>query len=238
MARKLYDLAGARDGLRFSPYCWRIKMALKHKGLDWEEIPWRFTEKNVIAFAGSTTVPVLVDGDTVIADSWNIARHLESKYPPAPLFGGPQAEAHALFIKLWCEQTLNPQILRLIVMDLFARIHPKDKGYFRSSREARFGKPLEAFVVPPEEGLPPFRASLGPARATLEKQPFLGGESPSFADYCLFGVFQWARAMSPIELLEPGDGVHAWRARLLAAFDGFASRLDAARAPGAGSMPG
>lgn len=230
MARTLYDLAAARDDLRFSPYCWRIKMALKHKGLAWEEIPWRFTEKDVIAFAGSTTVPVLVDGDAVVADSWNIARHLESRYPHAPaLFGGPQGEAHALFIKFWCEQTLNPQILRLIVMDLFARIHPKDKDYFRSNREARFGKSLEALVVPPDAGLPPFRASLAPVRAVLEKQPFLGGNGPSFADYCLFGVFQWARAMSPIELLESGDSVHAWRARLLGAFDGFASSVDAAR---------
>lgn len=225
MPRMLYDLAAARDEVRFSPYCWRVKMALAHKGLEWEEIPWRFTEKSVIAFAGSTTVPVLVDGETTVADSWNIARHLEARYPQAPtLFGGPQGEAHALFIRLWCEQTLNAQVLRLILMDLFARIHSKDKEYFRSSREARFGRPLEAHVVPPQQGVPAFRASLGPARAVLEKQTYLGGERPSFADYCLFGVFQWARAMSPVELLDPDDSVHAWRARLLDAFDGFAGK--------------
>ena len=231
MSRTLYDLAGASDDLRFSPYCWRIKMALRHKGLEWQETPWRFTEKNVIAFAASTTVPVLIDGDTVVADSWNIAHHLEASYPQAPaLFGGAQGEAHALFIKFWVEQTLNAQLLRLIVMDLYARIHPKDKDYFRSSREARFGKSLEAHVIPPEQGLPPFRAALAPVRAVLEKQPYLGGQQPSFADYCLFGVFQWTRAMSPIELLESGDSVYAWRDRLLGAFDGFASRLLPARA--------
>ena len=229
MSRTLYDLAAARDDLRFSPYCWRIKMALRHKGLHWQEVPWRFTEKNAIAFAGSTTVPVLVDGDTVVADSWNIARHLEARYREAPaLFGGAQGEAHALFIKFWCEQTLNPQILRLILMDLFARIHPKDKDYFRSSREARFGKPLESVVVAPEHGLPALRASLAPVRAVLEKQPFLGGAQQSFADYCLFGVFQWSRAMSPLELLDPADSIHAWRTRLLESFDGFASQLEGA----------
>jgi len=231
MSRTLYDLAAARDDVRFSPYCWRIKMALKHKGLDWREVPWRFTEKNVIAFADSMTVPVLVDGDAVVADSWNIARHLEAHYPQAPtLFGGAQGEAHALFIKFWCEQTLNPQILRLIVMDLYARIHPQDKAYFRANREARFRTTLEALVVAPDQGLPALRASLAPVRATLEKQPFLGGERASFADYCLFGVFQWARAMSPITLLEPDDRVYAWRERLLGAFDGFASTLAPARA--------
>jgi len=49
---KLYDLAGANDDCRFSLPCWQVKMALKHKGLQVQEIPWRFTEKDVIAFSG------------------------------------------------------------------------------------------------------------------------------------------------------------------------------------------
>ena len=32
----LWDLAGAEDDRRFSPYCWRVKMALAHKGLEFE----------------------------------------------------------------------------------------------------------------------------------------------------------------------------------------------------------
>lgn len=66
---KLYDLAGASDELRFSPNCWRIKMALAHKGLSVEAVPWRFVEKEAIAFSGQKTVPVLVDADTVVSDS-------------------------------------------------------------------------------------------------------------------------------------------------------------------------
>ena len=68
MARTLYDLAAADDKRRFSPYCWRIKMALAHKELEVETVPWRFTEKDVIAFSGQRRVPVLVDGDKVVAD--------------------------------------------------------------------------------------------------------------------------------------------------------------------------
>ena len=45
MAIELYDLAGAEPDRRFSPYCWRTRMALAHKGLEVETIPWRFTEK-------------------------------------------------------------------------------------------------------------------------------------------------------------------------------------------------
>ena len=56
MAIKLYDLTGAEDDRRFSPYCWRVKMALMHKGLAFDTIPWRYTEKDKIEFTGSTTV--------------------------------------------------------------------------------------------------------------------------------------------------------------------------------------
>ena len=60
---RFYDLAGARDDCRFSPNCWPVRMALLHKGLPFEAIPWRFTEKQSIAFSGQGLVPVLVDGD-------------------------------------------------------------------------------------------------------------------------------------------------------------------------------
>ena len=65
MGMQLYDLAGAESERRFSPYCWRIKLALMHKGLPFDTIPWRFTEKNAIAFSGQGCVPVLIDGDQV-----------------------------------------------------------------------------------------------------------------------------------------------------------------------------
>ena len=77
VGRQLYDLAGAEAERRFSPYCWRTKMALIHKGLPFDTIPWRFNEKSVIAFSGQGRVPVLSDGDQVVSDSWTIATYLE-----------------------------------------------------------------------------------------------------------------------------------------------------------------
>jgi hypothetical protein len=54
---KLYDLAASEEDLRFSPNCWRIKMALEHKSLTAETVPWRFVEKEAIAFSGQKLVP-------------------------------------------------------------------------------------------------------------------------------------------------------------------------------------
>ena len=66
MAIEMHDLAGADANLRFSPYCWRTRLALAHKGLEVETIPWRFTEKDALAFSGQGRVPVIRDGDRVV----------------------------------------------------------------------------------------------------------------------------------------------------------------------------
>ena len=223
MKLKLYDLAGAEDARRFSPPCWRVKMALRHKGLDVEEIPWRFTEKESIAFSGQQLVPVLIDDDKVITDSWEIARYLEITYPNRPsLFGGEVGEAEALFIKSWCEQIIDPIILRIILTDLFTHLHPKDKAYFRESREKRWGMTLEEFASPTDETISALQNALSPLRKTLERQLYICGSKPRFADYIVFAAFQWARAMSPIKLLQPDDLVYSWRDRLLHAENGYA----------------
>jgi glutathione S-transferase len=223
MALRMYDLAGADPGRRFSPFCWRSKMALAHKGLDVETIPWRFTEKDRISFSGQALVPVLLDGDKVVHDSWAIACYLEDAYPDRPsLFGGEGGRAMARFINAWTDGVLHPLISRCVLKDIHDVIAPKDQPYFRESREARFGTTLEALVAERDQHVLGLRQALNPLRFTLGKQPYLGGEAPNYADYILFGSFMWARNVSPFRLLEADDPVHAWRGRLLAAFDGLA----------------
>ena len=225
MAIVLYDLAAAEDDRRFSPYCWRTKMALAHKGLEYRTVPWRFTEKDVIAFSGSSTVPVIRDGETVVADSWRIALYLDQAYPSRPaLFGGPEAQALCEFFAGWAFRTIHPAVLKVVLPDLFARIHDKDKLYFRESREKRFGATLEAFAAEPERKLADLRAALEPVRPVLAQNDFVSGHGPGYADYILLGVFQWARAMSPIRLLEPDDPLYAWRERMLDLWDGHARK--------------
>lgn len=225
MSIKLYDLAGAEDDRRLSPPCWQVKMALKHKGLDAEEIPWRFTEKEAIAFSGQGRVPVLVDGDTTITDSWDIVRYLESTYRDRPsLFGGTMGESGALFIKYWCLHAINPPLFQIILPDLFQHLHEKDKTYFRTSREKRFGMTLEEIAAPNEATITALRTALAPLRDILGKQPYLSGDQPYFADYVVLAQFQWTRAVCPIQLLAEDDPIYHWRDRLLDAFDGYARK--------------
>lgn len=225
---KLFDLAGADDNRRFSPYCWRVRLALAHKGLPVETVPWRFTEKDRIAASGQGRVPVLVDGDKWIADSWTIANYLEDTYPDRPsLFGGGASRALSHFYVGWADTVLHPAIARLILRDVFDRVHAKDRTYFRQSREERYGQTLEQVVADRDKNLPAFRARLSPLRVALQGQPFLAGTSPLQADYIVFGSFQWARATSAFELLATDDVVHAWREHMLDLYDGMARKAPA-----------
>jgi glutathione S-transferase len=219
----MHDLAGADPALRFSPYCWRSRMALTHKGLAVETVPWRFTEKAALAFSGQGRVPVIRDGDRVVSDSWAIAEYLEDAYPDRPsLFGGATGHAYARFVNAWADGVMLGGIVRLIARDLLDAVAPQDQAYFRESREARFGTTLEAVQVGREVRVAEFRASLLPVRLVLGKQHWLGGATPSYADYIVFGCLQWPRCASRFELLEQDDPVAAWRERMLDLFDGMA----------------
>jgi glutathione S-transferase len=223
MAIQLYDLAGAEDDRRFSPYCWRVKMALKHKGLDFEAIPWRFTEKDKIAFTGSTTVPVIVDGNRAVYDSWEIAIYLDEAYPSRPgLFEGNESRSLSLFLSHWAVRSLHAPLLRAILMDLYGHLHEKDRAYFRETREKRLGGRLEDVAADPKKWLAEFRGALEPLRPGLVQAPFISGRGPGFADYIVFGTFQWARTVSPLRLLEPDDPVYKWREQMLDLFGGYA----------------
>jgi glutathione S-transferase len=224
----MYDLAGAEADRRFSPFCWRARMALAHKGIEVETIPWRFTEKDKLPQPNVGRVPVIVDRGRVIHDSTAIAEYLEKQYPERPaLFGGDAARALTRFVQNWTETVLHTGLIRLVVFDIYRHAAPQDQSYFRSSREERFGTSLENVVADREARLPAFRASLDPLRRTVERQPFVCGARAAFADFVVFGAFQWARAISEFELLADDDPVRAWRGRMLDLFDGLARRSPA-----------
>lgn len=221
---RMFDLAAADPAIQFSPYCWRIRMALAMKGLEVETLPWRFVEKDRLP-EGHRTVPTLLHEDGAISDSFAVASWLEERFPDRPsLFGGAVGQAHARLINAWADATLGPALVKILVRDIWSALDPGDQDYFRSTREQRLGMTLEDVHAGRDAAIPGFRTALHPARMVLRGQAWLGGAAPSYADCILFGPFMWARSISHVELLEADDPVAAWRERMLDWNGGFARR--------------
>ena len=118
-------------------------MSLAHKGLDYRRVPTPFTSVPAVEGGVSKTVPVIRDGDKVVADSFTIALYLDEAYPDRPtLFGGEGGKAMARFIERWSQLTLHPYLGAAALTDIHARLAPPDQAYFRENREQRYGKTL------------------------------------------------------------------------------------------------
>ena len=73
---KLYNIDGCGN-------CAMVRNELTQMGIEYEKIdvPWSHSErKEVYEVSGQTTVPVLVDGDTILADEYEIIDYLKNNY--------------------------------------------------------------------------------------------------------------------------------------------------------------
>ncbi len=228
MALTLYERVCAGNR-RPSPYCWRARLALAHKGLSPETRPVKFTEGALVAFSGQHKVPVLGDDDRVVSDSWEIACYLEDTYPEASsLFGGAGGRALARFINHWTDHGLQKALSPILVPYAHALAMPEDRDYYRQTREARWGQSLEHLAAKRAVYLAALDPVLEPLRQRLAETPFLCGEKPAYADYLAFAEFQWARSVCDQDILAPGEqAIRAWRHCMLDLFDGLARSVPA-----------
>ncbi|WP_337266511.1 glutathione S-transferase family protein [Oryzifoliimicrobium ureilyticus] len=216
MTRTLYSLCGASRARLFSPHCWKVVMALAHKGLDFEEVALTFTEIPEVGKGASATVPFLKDGETIVSDSFAIARYLDEIYPDRPsLFKGEGGIALSRMVEGWSQTQLHPAIARIALLDIHDILDEQNKAYFRASREKSFGKPLESVVADRAAEEAAFPGRLQPLRHMLKFQNFIGGDTPLFADYIVFGALQWLRVTSSLEFMAKDDPVMIWFDRCL-----------------------
>jgi len=229
MAIVLYELVGGDASRPFSPHCWKTLMSLAHKGLDYRREAVPFTDVPKVESGAGKTVPIIRDGERVVVDSFDIALYLDEAYPDRPsLFGGEGGKSMARFIEAWAATQINAVIIGHIVQEIHQMLAPEDQIYFRHSRESRFGMSLEECRQATQERFDSLQGRLDPLRFMLKRQPFIGGESPHFCDYIVFGAFQWSRICSPVKMLDADDPVHEWFESLLDLYDGLGRSVPAA----------
>ena len=229
MTLRFHERVGL-DGRRISPFSWRIRYALAHKGLEPEVIDTRFADvQRIRDLSGQHYTPIIEHDGTVVHDTWVIACYLEDHFPSgSSLFGAAAGRGAARFINIWSDTVFAPMLRPQIYSDFIRVIDPGDRAYFRESRETQAGMTLEAYCADRDTALPGLAAACAPLQRTLSEQAFLAGATPAYVDYIVFSVFQWARVGSPRDILALLDGldcVKAWRSRMIGLFGGIADRF-------------
>ena len=207
----LFDLQLA-SGCTISPFVWSTKYALKHKGFDVEIVPGGFTGILERTGGRSERVPVIVDGDNWVLDSWTIAEYLDEKYPDRPrLFEGDSMKVSVRFTEYWLWQTAIRPWFSCYIQDYRDLSLPQDHEYVTLTREAVLGgRKLEEVQAGREDRLPLVPPTLEPLRQILKENRWLGGRVPNYGDYRALAVFLWTASVATTPPLTEDDPLRDW----------------------------
>jgi glutathione S-transferase len=229
---KLFDLQLA-TGATISPFVWRTKYAIRHKGFDLDIVPGGFTGIMERTGGRSERCPVIVDDGEWVLDSWEIAEYLDRKYPDRPmLFEGPSMRVTMKFLDAWLWRTAIGPWFRCYIQDYRDLSLQCDHEYVTRSREAYLGSKLEDVQAGREDRLPLVPPTLEPLRALLRETRWLGGDQPNFADYTALAVFLWTASVARTPPLTEDDPLRDWLDRGFDLYDGLG------RHPGLNSLFG
>ena len=225
----LFELCGRDEKVRFSPFAWRIKLMLEHKGAAYQTKTITFADKSALEPFGLQTVPVIKDGDTIVHESLKLALWLEDRFPDKPLFEGPAAKAQAPIVNNWIDRNIVAPVFPMIVADIYDALDAENQASFRASREPRLGgHKIEDMRKGREALREAYKANLAPVDAILAKHAFLSGAEPAFADYCMMGSLMWPNIVTDFDPVAVSQPIMAWRERMFDLFGGLAR--NAARA--------
>ncbi|KJA20279.1 hypothetical protein HYPSUDRAFT_189028 [Hypholoma sublateritium FD-334 SS-4] len=214
MAIIFYDLLSTLPHKAFSPNTWKTRYCLNFKGIpyrtewvDFIEIEGVYKKLGLVPSSykpdGSPTylLPVIHDISTgvSVADSLLIAEYLEKTYPVPSLFPNNTIAFQSIFDNAVRDAALKPQ-RRFTIPDIFSVVSLQSKDYFRRTREAAFGKPLEEIAPQGDEAVAEWavvKAGWGTIDSWYIKSggPFILGDTVSWADFVVGSWLIWARTI-------------------------------------------
>ncbi|KAL5366220.1 hypothetical protein BJX96DRAFT_160609 [Aspergillus floccosus] len=203
----LYDLACTKN-ICFSPVVWRIRLMLNYKRIPYRTIFLEFPDIEPTLKAlgippsdsGTYTVPTIhhIPTNTHIMDSPRIADFLESTYPDPPL---PLTSDLGRKIEAQSRKVVGTTFSASVLPREMGILSPRAQAYFRRTREAALGHPLED-LLDPEREEQAWAAVDGAVREVgelmlthKEEGPFILGPRPSSTDFFIAGALQSARTV-------------------------------------------
>jgi glutathione S-transferase len=181
---KLYQFA-------YSPYAAKCRKVLEWKRLAYELAEVSYLDRRELhRVSGGVHIPVLSDGNLVIAGSDRITAYLDESYRPSLREGhlcGP-----ATVIEQWADGPFEDVTFRLAAPRIERLIgeHQGDeaRAMWRMIKERRYGAGcVDAWRAAEEELVGRLRALVSPLAVTLASTPWLLGERPTVGDAAVWG---------------------------------------------------
>lgn len=205
----LYDLACTK-GVCCSPAVWRIRLMLNYKSIPYTTTFIEFPDiSSTLAALGippnstgkqAYTVPAVhhIPSNTFLMDSAVIAPFIETTYPEPAL---PLTFDLGIEIEKKARAVVGPAFNTSLTPRELSILSPRSQEYFRRTREAALGHPLEDLIAGDKEELAwkavedDARAAGALMRTHKEEGPFVLGAQPSLTDFFIAGALQSARVV-------------------------------------------
>jgi glutathione S-transferase len=192
-----------------SAYCWRVLLALEHKGLEYRSHPLKFDQQEhkapqLLAMNPRGRLPVLRDGDYVVFESVAVLYYLDRKYPEPPIFGR-SAEEGGVIMRVICEYQAyaEPSLMQIVGNMLYGPEPAPGEGTAELMSEAMHRVAGEARTI----------------ERRLAQSDWVVGESFSAADMVIYpdirlllralerpGAHELASRFLPLEINYPALG--------------------------------
>jgi glutathione S-transferase len=225
-----------------SPYVAKVRAILRYKGLEFDE---RFVHplrtQELKRLSGQTAVPVIQDGDAVIADSSRIALFLDEKYPERPILPRDAGErARVRVVEDWVDEALIRAIqpVRWLLPANAARTLAAFRASYPPGRAddlafAVVGRVLaydqrrkygdRAGRLPSSTILERLAAAADLLDDALAHGEFLCSAAPTVADFAASAFLTLLEGLDGWDTIKSRKHLHAWLKRM--------QRLPASRAP-------
>lgn len=193
-----------------SHYCEKVRLILDYKGLPYRkiEVTPGIGQLELVRLSGHRQVPVLKDGDEIIADSTAIAEYLDKTYPEKPIIpSDPKLRGLCLIMEQWADQSIGLNA-RKCLLDAIGQ----DATFRTALLPNALPEPLKMLVgaVPAEifsvlemgVGLGPdtvkvaqdaMKRDLASLCFLLMEQPYLVTDHPTLADFAVAGLTMYVK---------------------------------------------
>ena len=193
-----------------SHYCEKVRLILDYKGLAYRkvEVTPGIGQIELYQMSGQRLVPVLKDGAEIVADSTEIVKYLERKYPQNPVLPtDPQQQALCWLMEEWADESIgtNSRTTLLNALgrdgDLRKAVLPTSvPGFFKNLVGAVPGELLTVLGTGVGLGADTVKSAREAMKQNLDclskllaNQPYLVGDQPTVADFAVAGLTMYVK---------------------------------------------